>query len=653
MAITRVGTETINNSSSSRDPASFSHTTTADTDLLLVCVLIEGNEAVNGTPTFDGNDLTLIRDTGSTGSNGDVRVYVYGMVSPGAVTGTVSVDFTSSVNPSAVACINYKGTDTITVGLATNFINEDVNTSGTSTGVHASGGTSGNALFVVGCGQGADMQPASVDNSFVEVWDQQTGTSNSSDFGHIGAEKLSSIPSAVTITYGATDENTSVLIELLVPGIDPAIADVETDEDYDDKDTAVTITGGRFEASQGTGKVEMGDDPDYATAAKVEQTVTSWADTAIDFTADLGAQSPGGKWLFVTNDTGDKNDPGFAVTVHRAQAFAMSASANIAASGEATTVQLTAPAGKTTGDFDAGRIQDDENPADSVDVTLDDYTEMEWAIEATADARAVQYDFRITKAGVVLDTYTVTPKLTITGGGDETLAANSGSYALTGTVANTEYHRVIAAAAGAYTWTGTAAATIKNIMLTAAGGSYAWTGTPAGFRRDRVLSAEGGSFTETGTAANTEYHRVLDAATGAYAWTGTAAGTAKGFVIAAAGGVYAWTGTVAGTLHDRVLAAAAGAYAWTGAAAGLLKDSVLAAAAGAYSWTGLPAALSVAVGAAPGTGALADTGASAVRADTGASGDLTDTGGSALLTNTGPSSAFTDTSGSAVLTNTP
>ena len=194
----------------------------------------------------------------------------------------------------------------------------------------------------------------------------------------------------------------------------PVVTDVETDEDYDDEDTALTITGTDFLASQGSGKVEMGDNADHGTAAKVEQTIESWSDTAIDFTADLGAQSPGDKWIFVTNNSSDLNDPGFAVTVHRVQAFKMSASANIAASGEATTVQLTAPAGKSTGDFDAGRIQDDENPADTVDITLDDYTEMEWSIEAKTGSRTVQYDFRVTDNGVALTTYTVTPQLTIT-----------------------------------------------------------------------------------------------------------------------------------------------------------------------------------------------------------------------------------------------
>ena len=218
----------------------------------------------------------------------------------------------------------------------------------------------------------------------------------------------------------------------------PTITDVETTEEFDDKDTGVTITGSTFEAVKGTGKVELADSATYASANKIEQTTTSWGDTAIDFTADLGSQSPGTKYLFVTNDSTERSD-GFAVTVHRAQAFAMSASANIAASGANTTAQLTAPSGKTTGDFDAGRIQDDENPADSVNITADDYTEMEWSIEAKTDAREVAYRFRVTDNGTALDTYTVNPQLTISASGQTVnlglASETASSFAVAGTKA--------------------------------------------------------------------------------------------------------------------------------------------------------------------------------------------------------------------------
>ena len=97
--------------------------------------------------------------------------------------------------------------------------------------------------------------------------------------------------------------------------------------------------------------------------------------------------------------------------------FILSPSANIAASGEDTTAQLTAPSGKTTGDFIAGRIQDDENPADIIDIPADKYTEIEWSIEATDVVKSGEvYSFRITDNGTELDSYIETPQWTIGGG---------------------------------------------------------------------------------------------------------------------------------------------------------------------------------------------------------------------------------------------
>lgn len=95
----------------------------------------------------------------------------------------------------------------------------------------------------------------------------------------------------------------------------------------------------------------------------------------------------------------------------------MSDSTYITASGENTTARLTAPAGKTTGDFDAGRIQDDENPCDAVDITADDYTEIAWSMKSKSASRTVSYSFRVTIDGEALDTISVTPQTTVTEGG--------------------------------------------------------------------------------------------------------------------------------------------------------------------------------------------------------------------------------------------
>lgn len=95
-------------------------------------------------------------------------------------------------------------------------------------------------------------------------------------------------------------------------------------------------------------------------------------------------------------------------------------SANITAGGEATTARLTAPSGKTTADFVTGRRWDNENGTDTIDITTDDYTEVEWCLQAQSPAaNAEVYQFRVYAGSSPLDTYTVTPQWTIgsSGGG--------------------------------------------------------------------------------------------------------------------------------------------------------------------------------------------------------------------------------------------
>ncbi len=203
---------------------------------------------------------------------------------------------------------------------------------------------------------------------------------------------------------------------------------VDTDNDIDDAQTGVVVAGFGFNAAQGTGLVEIGDSSDYATANKVTQTVTAWGDTSITITADLGSQAPGTKYLFVTDDDSNRSI-GFAITMRRAKAFAISLSGNIAASGENTTVQLTAP---TSGAFGGGRIQDDENPTDTVDIGDDQFREDEWCIEALPAAVGGEtYQFRVLFEGVVADTITVTPQITIAAAGT-TITVPVGSLSLAG-----------------------------------------------------------------------------------------------------------------------------------------------------------------------------------------------------------------------------
>lgn len=105
------------------------------------------------------------------------------------------------------------------------------------------------------------------------------------------------------------------------------------------------------------------------------------------------------------------------------EAIVLADSTNITTSGESTTAQLAAPSGKTTSDFVAGRIQDDENPADSVTITDSDYTEMEWNLKATSNAVNDDiYQFRVTHNGKRLTTYTLTPQWTIGAGASASIS---------------------------------------------------------------------------------------------------------------------------------------------------------------------------------------------------------------------------------------
>lgn len=106
----------------------------------------------------------------------------------------------------------------------------------------------------------------------------------------------------------------------------------------------------------------------------------------------------------------------------------ITASANVAAGGEATTARLTPPSGKTTGDFATGRRWDDENGADSIDIGADEYTELEWVLTTQSPAAVDDYyDFRVYAGAAALDTYTVTPRLTlISGSSPVTEAAGPG-----------------------------------------------------------------------------------------------------------------------------------------------------------------------------------------------------------------------------------
>ena len=272
---------------------------------------------------------------------------------------------------------------------------------------------------------GADGFPFSVSGTgWTETQEGETPLGDGTDVSGCWGNKDMATQGATgtaTVSMSASDGHAFCQFAIAPAPVGPTIADVDTDNEIDDKQTAVTVAGTTYEAAQGTGKVEISDNATYGSGNVVAQTVTSWSDTAIDITVVLGAMAPGTpRYVWVTNDSAERNATGFQVHVHRAHAFQVSASAHIAASGENTTARLAAPAGKTTGDFGGGRISDDENPGDAVDLAADKYREDVLCMKAADDAEDAQYEFRLLYGGAVADTISQIPKWTVTSVGPQT-----------------------------------------------------------------------------------------------------------------------------------------------------------------------------------------------------------------------------------------
>jgi hypothetical protein len=120
------------------------------------------------------------------------------------------------------------------------------------------------------------------------------------------------------------------------------------------------------------------------------------------------------------------------------EAILLGSSANISSGGAtATTAQLTAPSGKSSGtDFQAGEISDDTNALPALDLASDKYTELEWCITAVSGvaANGDVYQFRVTINGTAIDTYTVTPQWTIGTSGTTYSDSSSGGAATSGSI---------------------------------------------------------------------------------------------------------------------------------------------------------------------------------------------------------------------------
>ena len=184
----------------------------------------------------------------------------------------------------------------------------------------------------------------------------------------------------------------------------------------------------------------------------------------------------------------------------------LSPSSNIAAGGTAaTTAQLSAPTGKTTANFQAGKISDDTNPLPSLSLGADTYTELEWDLIATSSAATNDsFTFRVTAAGTALTTYSVTPAWTIgsaVAGPDATSASTTvnGDGARSGdviTITGTNFGTVSAANTATCNG-GAGTGCIKFIVggtdTVATSSISSWTNTSITFTVPSGLASNGGA----------------------------------------------------------------------------------------------------------------------------------------------------------------
>jgi|GEM_PF-2514985 len=374
--------------------------------------------------TLKPSGFTMINETGNSSS--DVHTAVFWKLSDGTEGGTgIASNAQSSMDTWGRIEI-WENIDTTT---PIDVTGSDYN--GSSASSHA---VTGVTTTIDDCiarailaGDGGDTYPFTVSGTgWTEDFEIQAGTGSGNCSGCIATKTMSTAGATGNCTFSLNVSDGGSGFQFGIRGLQAGINSV-TPSTFDMDESSITVSGEAFGATQGTGTVYISDADTLAGSineVEIANGINTWSDTSInlDLTGlnsteetNLNTLGPGTRYVIVVTNGSAEYGSG-AVTLHRAEAFVLSASANIIASGENTTVQLTAPATKSTADFDAGRIQDDENPADTIDITLDDYTELEWCFKVVDAARDVAYQFRVTSNGTALTTYTVTPQLIVSAG---------------------------------------------------------------------------------------------------------------------------------------------------------------------------------------------------------------------------------------------
>jgi hypothetical protein len=189
------------------------HTVPSGCTMLVTLSQFRANIDITTTPSWNTSEtLTEVRKSTSSGNIYDSHIYCHALKDPTATTADYSYVIDSSDRFSH-SLFYFSGNFT-SVASNLSFVNEDVNDTATSTGVHAAGSPpAGCTLILGGSHASAAGDPSSNNASFTEIADGDAFDS-SSGIAYYSAYKLNAGPTAVTLTWATSDENASILIAL-------------------------------------------------------------------------------------------------------------------------------------------------------------------------------------------------------------------------------------------------------------------------------------------------------------------------------------------------------------------------------------------------------------------------------------------------------
>jgi hypothetical protein len=171
-------------------------------------------------------------------------------------------------------------------------------------------------------------------------------------------------------------------------------------------------------------------------------------------------------------------------------------------------------------------------------------------------------------------------------GGGYTIAANNGSYAVTGQSASLLRSKILIANNGSYAVTGQSATLLRSKALSGVYGSYTVTGQSATLLRSKALSGVYGTYAVTGQSATLLRAKVLSGDYGAYTIAGQTASLLRSKALSGVYGSYTVTGQSATLLRSKALSGNYGFYTITGQSATLSKSRFLLGDSGTYGVTG-------------------------------------------------------------------